>query len=174
MGLVEAAQVLEDDGAPHEHASSQATVRGLHRPVQHSQPLPAAARPCEGEPEGSLHVGLTLGLAGRAGQPHPRPQLGDGSGEVPAVAQDDADRLVSQRGVVGAGLTGQHGPRGEQGVPRPGQGQRQEAGRVGLRVSPPSHVNDAKQFSVRINCERGRPCRLTIVSRERGFKHRPG
>ena len=64
-------------------------MRGLHRLVQDGQALPAAARPREREPEGGLHVDLALGLARRTGQPHPRPQLRDGSGKVPAVAQDD-------------------------------------------------------------------------------------
>ena len=61
--LVEAAQVLEDEGAPHEHASGQVAARGLHRPVQHGQTLLAAARPRERHPQGGLHVDLTLGLA---------------------------------------------------------------------------------------------------------------
>jgi len=63
MCLVEAAQVLEDGGAPHEHAAGQVSARGRHRPVQQGQSLLAAARPREGRPQGGLHVDLTLGPA---------------------------------------------------------------------------------------------------------------
>ena len=94
--LAEAAHVQENVGSPHEHASGQTAVRGLHRSIQHGQPLPAAARPRERGPQGRLHVDLTVGLARCAGQPHPLPQLGDRAWEVSVVAQDDPDRLVSQ------------------------------------------------------------------------------
>ena len=59
--LVEAAQIPEDGGAPHEHASSRAAARGRHRLVQHGQPLLAAAHPRECHAEGGLHVDLALG-----------------------------------------------------------------------------------------------------------------
>ena len=52
------------------------------------------------------------------------------SREVAAVAQDDTDRVVRQRGVVHARLAGQHGARGEQRVLRPRHGQREQLGRV--------------------------------------------
>jgi len=47
-----------------------------------------------------LHVGLALGLAGRAGQAYPLSQLGNRGPEISAIAQDDPDRVVSQRGVA--------------------------------------------------------------------------
>ena len=131
MCLVEAAQVQEDGGAPHEYAAGRVSARGRHRPVQQGQPLLAAAGPREGRSQGRLHVDLTLGPAGRAGQPQARPQLPDRSWEIPAVAQDDTDRVVRQRGVVRAGMTGQYGTRGEQRVLWPRQGQRQQPGRIG-------------------------------------------
>ena len=82
MCLVETAQLPEDGGTPHEHAAGQVSARGGHRPVQQGQPLLAAAGPREGQPQGRLHVDLTLGPAGRAGQPQALPQLGDRFREV--------------------------------------------------------------------------------------------
>ena len=63
MCLVETAKVPEDGGTPHEHAAGQVSARGGHRPVQYGQTLLAAARPREGQPQGRLHVDLTLGPA---------------------------------------------------------------------------------------------------------------
>ena len=67
MGLAELAQVVVNRGTPHERTSGRASARGLDGPVQDGQALPAATRPRERCPEGGLHVGLALGLAGRAG-----------------------------------------------------------------------------------------------------------
>ena len=66
------------------------------------------------------------------------------------IAQDYPDRVASQRGVVGTGLGGQQGTRGEQGVIRPGQGERQELRRVRrlascIRISR-FHSDNARQF----------------------------
>jgi len=66
------------------------------------------------------------------------------------IAQDYPDRVMSQRGVVGTGLGSQQGTRGEQGVVRPGQSQRQELCRIRwlascIRISR-FHSDNARQF----------------------------
>ena len=148
--LGEPAHLGQDVGAPHEHAAGHAPARGHHRPVEHGQSLAAAAHPGEREPEGGLHVDLTLRRGRRAGQPHALPELGNGSREIPVIAQDDPDRVVSERGIVGTWPIGQKGSRGGQRVARPGHGERQKPRRIQLRVfrtriSRP-HADDAKQF----------------------------
>ena len=159
MGLAETAQFPEDGGTPHEHAAGQVAARGGHRPVQHGQTLLAAAGPREGRSQGRLHVDLTLGPAGRAGQPQALLQLGDRFREVAAIAQDDTDRVVRQRGVVRAGPTGQHGTRGEQRIVGPGHSERQQLGRIGrhvlcIRISR-FHSDNARQFPTPNKGKRG-------------------
>ena len=61
--LVETAKIFKDGGTPHEHPAGQVSARGGHCPVQYGQSLLAAPRPREGQPQGRLHVDLTLGPA---------------------------------------------------------------------------------------------------------------
>jgi hypothetical protein len=66
------------------------------------------------------------------------------------IAQDYPDRVMSQRGVIGTGLGVQQGTRGEQGVVRPGQSERQQLRRVRrlascIRISR-FHSDNARQF----------------------------
>ena len=82
----------QNRGAPHEYPSGHTAARGLHRPVQHSQPLLTAAIQRERPSEGSLHVGLTLGPSRYAGQPQPLPQLRYRCRKVSLIAENDPDR----------------------------------------------------------------------------------
>ena len=104
MRLAEAAYVVEEGGTPDEHPAGQIAVRGRYGSVQQSQTFLAAARPRERQPQGRLHVHFPLGPTGRPGQPYRLLQLGDRSWEVSAIAQDDPDSVVSQRGVIRTGL----------------------------------------------------------------------
>ena len=96
MCILEAAQV-------HENMARRMSTRPAMPPRETATARSRTASPCwlrplhaSAMPEGGLHVGLTPGPTGRAGQPHSLPQLGDRSREIPVVAQDDPDRLVSQ------------------------------------------------------------------------------
>ena len=77
------------------------------------------------------------------------PQLGNRCLEISPIAQDDSDRVVSQRGVVGTGLASEQGTRGQQGIVRPGHSERQQLGRIGrpvacIRISR-FHSDNARQ-----------------------------
>src|SRR5215469_13651016 len=70
------------------------------------------------------------------------------------VAQDDSDRLVGKRGVIGARLAIKHEPRSCKGVLWPRQREQRETQR--LRRQLPGrisrrHANDARQFPTSIN-----------------------